>query len=224
MYSNYSYWANLYQYGYNPYHSYSYSQQPYYGYDRFYHAYYYPQTRQQPLKGQATWTDGGQVTKCNIPWSDNQYMTAAVGADSPFQCGQSIKVRNLTTPGSKEIIVTVVDQVKGYPTNRLNLHRKAFEALGATVGTGVIDVEIIPSPELEQEKWGKYLLSVTQTAYPSYKVIDYKSVEKTAVSADQTREVFEFVLQSPQESIKVRATVLYNPNTDRVITFDLKEV
>lgn len=224
MYSNYSYWANLYQYGHHPYHPNSYTQHPYYGYDRVYQGYAYPHTRQQPLKGHATWTDGGQVTKCNIPWSDNQYMTAAVGADSPFQCGQSIKVRNLSTPGSKEIIVTVVDQVRGYPANRLNLHRKAFEALGATAGMGVIEIEIIASPELEQEKWGKYLLLVTQAAYPGYNVRDYKSVEKTAVSADQTRESFDFVLQSSQETIKVRATVLYNPNTDRIITFDLKEL
>lgn len=52
------------------------SYQPfYYDYYRNLHLYPYNQYRQQPIRGQATWTDGGQVTKCGIPWSDNEYMT-----------------------------------------------------------------------------------------------------------------------------------------------------
>ncbi|GAA0316742.1 hypothetical protein GCM10008967_04180 [Bacillus carboniphilus] len=214
MYQNY-YYGNPYgQYQANSYGQYSY-------YDYRYHWF---MMRQQPVRGQASWTDGGNVTKCGIPWSDNKYMTVAVSQNSPYQCGESLKVRNLSTPGGREVIVTVVDQVAGYPANKINLHRKAFETLGASTNQGVINVEIIPSPELEQEKWGKYLLELTQTAYPGYQVKDYKTIGKTEVSAEQTREVYEFNLQSPQESIKVRGTVLYNPKTDRVISFDLKEV
>lgn len=178
----------------------------------------------QAVRGQATWTEGGQVTKCGIPWSHNQFMTVAVGANSPYKCGQNLKVRNLSLPGSREIIVTVVDEVVGYPSNRINLHRRAFQALGANPALGVINVEIIPSPELEQERWGKYLLEITQSAYPSYNVTEYNRIGKTKINAEQTKETYDFILQSPREKIKIRANVIYNPNTDRIITVDLNEM
>lgn len=224
MYSNYSYLPNGNQYVDNPYQAIPYGQQAYYKNSRGYPMFSHYVERQQPVKGQATWTEGGQVTHCGIPWSDNQYMTAAVGENSPYQCGQTLKIRNLSSPGQREIIVTVVDQVRGYPANKINLHRKAFETLGANPDVGVIDIEIFPSPELEQEKWGKYLLEVTQTAYPGYRVMEYNTVGKTQVSSEQTKETYDFILQSPQEKIRVRGNVIYNSNTDRVISFDLKEM
>lgn len=195
--------------------------QSYYN-SRFYPTYPYYADRQQSIQGQATWTEGGQITQCGIPWSQNQYMTAAVGVNTPYQCGQTIKI--LYPPTQRALLVTVVDRVPGYPPNKINLHRKAFETLGANPDMGIINVEITPSPELEQEKWGKYLLEVTQTAYPSYNVTDYSFVGKTEVSPTQTKETYEFILESPQERIKVQGTVIYNPITDRIISFDVKEV
>lgn len=200
------------------------SYNPYYQvnpYDLRYDPYYF--YRQQPVRGQATWTEGGPVTKCGIPWSDNAYMTAAVGTESPYQCGQTLKVRNLGSPG-REVLVEVVDRVQGYPANKINIHRKAFLALGANLDVGVLNVEITPSPQVAQEEWGKYLLGVAQSAYPGYNVVDYKSVGKTSISPTQTKQTYEFIMQSPQERLKVQANVIYNPNTKRVISFDLKEL
>jgi hypothetical protein len=214
MYPNYSYVPNVI----NPYFAaVPYFQQSYYN---FYGSY----PRQQPVRGQATWTEGGQVTKCNIPWSDNQYMTAAVGTNTPYTCGQTLKIRNISSPTHREILVQVVDQVPGYPPNKINLHQKAFLALGANLNQGVINIEIIPSPEVEQVEWGKYLLAVTQSAYPNYNVTNYKFIGKTEVSSTQTKQTYEFILQSTQEQIKVQGTVVYNSNTNRVISFDLKEI
>ncbi len=214
MYFNYSYNTNGFQYVNHPY----YRQQP--------HTYKYPNykydNRQQSIRGQATWTEGGQVTQCGIPWSENRYMTVAVGQNSPYQCGQTIKVRNQKT--GRELLVTVVDEVAGYPQNRINLHRRAFEALGANTAQGVIDVEIIADPELEQQKWGKYLLELAQLAYSGYNVSEYNFIRKTQVSPTQTRETYEYILQSPQERITVRGNVVYNPNTDRIVSFDISEV
>ncbi|WP_121604131.1 DUF3889 domain-containing protein [Virgibacillus sp. Bac332] len=207
-----------------PHPAYPFTQAPYYSYSDIYTAPPYNQDRQQPVSGQATWTDGGQITQCGIPWSDNLYMTAAVGENSPYQCGQTLKIRNLSIPGQREILVTVVDQVPNYPPNRINLHRKAFETLGANVNMGVIHIDIIPSPELDEEKWGKYLLEITQTAYPNYQITEYSKVRKTKVSATRTEEVYEYVLQAPQDKITVRGTVVYNPKTDKVISFDIKEI
>lgn len=181
-------------------------------------------TRQQPIRGQATWTEGGQVTKCGIPWSDDAYMTAAVGEDSPYQCGETLKIRNISAPYGREILVKVVDQVADYPPNRINLHRRAFQALGVNPNVGVVNIEIIPSPELEQEKWGKYLLELTQVAYPGYNVTEYNSLGRSMIAPSQIRETYEFILQSPQESIRVQGNVIYNPATDRIISFDIKEV
>ncbi len=180
--------------------------------------------RQQAIKGQATWTEGGQVTICDIPWSDNEYMTAAVGEDSPYQCGDTIKIRNVSAPVGREILVKVVDQVAGYPSNRINLHRRAFQALGVNPNVGVFNIEILPYPQLEVDKWGNYLMEVTQTAYPGYNITNYAHLGKSEISASQTKESFEFILQSPQETIRVQGNVIYNPNTDRIVSFDIKEI
>lgn len=199
--------------------------QPYYDYNTTYpleSTNYW--NRQQTVRGQATWTTGGQVTKCGIAWSKNEFMTVAVGENSPYKCGQTLKIRNLTSPGQREIIVTIVDTVAGYPANKINLHRNAFMALGANPSIGVINVEITPSPELEKERWGKYLLEVIGTAYPSYNVTDYHFIRKTQVSPTQTKETYEFIIQAQQDNIRVQGNVVYNPNTDRVTSIDFKEM
>lgn len=182
------------------------------------------QQRQQPIRGQATWTDGGQVTKCGIPWSDDAYMTAAVGENSPYQCGETLKIRNISAPYGREILVKVVDQVADYPSNRINLHRRAFQALGLNPNVGVINIEIIPSPELEQEEWGKYLMELTQVAYPGYNIIEYRSLGREIIAPSQVRESYEFILQSSQETIRIQGNVIYNPTNDRIISFGIREV
>lgn len=203
---------------YNPYQSVNpfYRQVPYYSEDDW--------GRQQVIRGQATWTEGGRVTQCGIPWSYNSYMTAAVGVNSPYQCGQTLKIRDLSTQSLREVIVTIVDKVPGFPADKINLHRRVFEALGADLSMGVINIEFEPSPELEEEKWGKYLLEVTQVAYPNYNVTEYNRVERTNPSPNQTREVYTYVLQSPEEKIEVQGTVVYNSNTNKIISFDIKEI
>ncbi|MFD2760795.1 DUF3889 domain-containing protein [Lentibacillus juripiscarius] len=177
--------------------------------------------RQQTVSGQATWTEGGQVTKCGIPWSANQYMTAAVGPNSPYQCGQTLKIRNPAT--GREILVTIVDETAGYAQNQITLHRRAFETLGANPQQGVLNVEISPIPELEQQKWGKYLLEIIQTAYPSYQVTEYNFTDKKQTSPEQKQETYEYILQSPRERITVQGTAVYNPKNDRIISFDIRE-
>ncbi|WP_085522313.1 DUF3889 domain-containing protein [Tuberibacillus sp. Marseille-P3662] len=223
MYSNDFYMQHVHPYVNGPQQGMPYVPQPYYHVPRSYQPYpYYNMMRQQPVRGQATWTEGGQVTACGIPWSDNHYMTVAVGENTSYQCGETLKVKNLST--QRDVLVTVVDRVQGYPANRINLHREAFEALGTSPDVGVINVEITASPEVEQQKWGKYLLEVTQTAYPNYNITDYQTVGKTQISPTQTQETYDYILQSPQEKITVRGNVVYNPNTNRIVSFDLKEV
>lgn len=187
--------------------------------------------RQQPIKGQALWTDGGQVTRCGLPWSMNNYMTAAVSANGPFSCGDKLLVRNVTSPDGKETTVTVVDQVVGYPDNKINLHRRAFEAIGANINEGVIEVEVIPeetaspiqTPSTPGHSTENFLMGMAQSAFPGYSITEYKAKEKTELSDDQIKEVFEFTLQSPQETTKVEGTVTYNPVTNKIISFDFKE-
>ncbi|WP_052947378.1 hypothetical protein [Aneurinibacillus tyrosinisolvens] len=84
------------------------------------------------------------MTKCGIPWTYNNGMTAAVGESSPYKCNQVLKVKNISIPQPKEVFVVVVDEVKGFPPNKLNLHRDAFEALGSPASVGIIEIEITP--------------------------------------------------------------------------------
>lgn len=214
------------QHGYVPYQGYPYSPQQQEAYDHYNRSYpaYPDMARQQSVRGRATWTEGGQITKCGIPWSNNNYMTVAVGANSPYQCGQILSVRNLSSPDHKEVSVKVVDQVAGYPPNEINLHRKAFEALGSSPEVGIINVEIMPAEEEAPDKWGAYLLKVIQTAFPSYNVSSYNALGKSQVSAAEIQETYDFTLQSYQERITIRGTVIYNANTDRVHSIQLQEI
>ncbi|QKY71610.1 DUF3889 domain-containing protein [Lentibacillus sp. CBA3610] len=209
MYSTNPYFRNVYPYAYSPN-----GIQPY--------NFTYTDYRQQPISGQATWTEGGQLTQCGIPWSDNLYMTAAVGENSPYQCGQTIQITYPAT--GRSILVEVVDQVPGFPDNRLNVHRRVFETLGANPQQGVIDIQMTPVSNLEQQQWGRYLLEIVQTAYSGYNVNEYSFVGKTEESPSRVRETYEYVLHSSQETITVRASVLYNPNNNRIISFDVNEV
>ncbi|SDY99388.1 rare lipoprotein A [Evansella caseinilytica] len=215
MFYPYSYMPNTSQYVNQPYRG-----QPYYDYD---HSASSSMERQRRVRGQATWTDGGAATRCGIPWSENRFMTAAVATNAPYRCGERLRIRTLAAPGN-EISVMVVDKITGYPQTNVNLHRNAFEALGANINEGVIDVEVIPEADSEQEGWDSYVLGMMQTAYPGYNVINYQEVEKRQLSPQQTRETYEFQLQSPQEQITVRGSVIYNQRTNRVVSFDIKEV
>ncbi|MDX8045090.1 DUF3889 domain-containing protein [Gracilibacillus sp. S3-1-1] len=187
---------------------------------------YYPQyaydVRQQMVDGVAAWTDGGSITQCGIAWSHNQYMTVAVSSNSPYQCGQTIKVRN--PQNAREVTVTVVDTIPNAPPTGMNLHRRAFEALGANPSVGLLDVQFEAPQESDQARWGEYLLAVTQVAYPQYHVTDYRPIERTQLAHDQLREVYDYALQSLQERITARGTVVYNPITERIASFDIKEL
>lgn len=221
MFNNYGYFSNV-NFRHQPYPDFQGAR--FGGYPHPNHMPMLPYIRQQPTKGQATWTDGGQVTQCGIPWSTNEYMTAAVGTNTPYQCGQILKIRNLDSPTQREILVKVVDQVPNYPATKINLHRRAFTALGADPSVGVININIVSSPEVEEEEWGKYLLEVTQAAYPGYRVTDYRFIESTNMSPTQTKRTYEFNLHNAQGMLKVRGNVIYNPTTKRVISFDIFEV
>ncbi len=228
-----------YYYGYEPYAN-QYAGYPYRGYPAVpqqpvYNAYqpFYPTVpaageamdRQQAVRGQATWTEGGPVTECGMPWSTNNFMTVAVGPGAPYQCGETIRVKNMSSPDHKEISVRVVDEVEGYPANRINLHRKAFEALGANLSEGIINVEIKPLGEggQQQSKWGDYLSKVVEAAFPDYRITARHAAGKTEVSPTETKESFTFTIQSAQETRHINGTVHYNPDTNRVISVELKE-
>lgn len=190
-------------------------------YQPYSHA-YYPDFRQN-VRGTATWTEGGPVTKCGSEWAINEYMTVAVSTNSPYECGQTLRIKNLSVAPGHEIIATVVDKVVGFPANKINLHKKAFEALGSDPSVGVITVEITPSPELEEYKMGKFLLPVVKVSYPGYEVTDYEFVEKEKLAEDRTKETFDFIIESPEEILRVRANISYNPETERIISIDLNQ-
>ncbi|WP_068675570.1 DUF3889 domain-containing protein [Oceanobacillus sp. Castelsardo] len=178
----------------------------------------------QPVHGQVTWTYGGPVTKCELPWSENNYMTAAVGEDSPYRCGQFIRLKNIQAPYGREIVVMVVDEVEGYPSNRINIHRKAFEALGVNPSVGVLNVEIIPASDSQMEGWGARLLHVVETAYPGYRMKEYHLLTKTRVSETTMKESYSFKLQKSHETLEIQGDIFYNPELNRLRTIQIREV
>ncbi|MBU8790760.1 YqzG/YhdC family protein [Oceanobacillus caeni] len=178
----------------------------------------------QPVHGQVTWTYGGPVTKCEMPWSENNYMTVAVARNSPYRCGQFIRLRNIQAPYGREVVVKVVDEVKDYPPNRLNIHRNAFEALGVNPNVGVLNVEIIPASDSQMEGWGARLLHVVETAYPGYRIAEYHLLTKTKISNTAMKESYSFKLQSSQGNLDIQGDIIYNPKANRLSSFQIKEI
>src|SRR5699024_1833617 len=74
-YHHYGYGPHVNQYTNYPYRDHPYMPQHQQAYD--YYNPFYPADpggtleRQQSFRGQPTWTEGGQVTECGIPWSNN---------------------------------------------------------------------------------------------------------------------------------------------------------
>lgn len=178
---------------------------------------------QTSVKGKATWTEGGKTTKCGTPWSVNNYMTTAVAVNSPYKCGQTLKVTNLSVATPEEITVTVVDTVEDFPLNYLNLHKRAFEALGSPASVGVINIEVTPVRSKEYEKWSRLLISLLKNAYPKYRVIDFEFIGSENISENQTRDTFDYILQSNQMKKRVRIHITFNPKTDQIIAINFEE-
>lgn len=96
--------------------------------------------------------------------------------------------------------------------------------MGADPSVGVIHVQIEPVPKLEDEKWGKFLLEIVQTSYPDGKVLEYNHMGSTKAGSEQIQETYDFILQSPKDKITIRGEVIYNPNKERVISVNIKEI
>src|SRR5699024_11255402 len=118
-----------------------------------------------------------------------------VGDTAPYKCGETLRIRNLSMPGGCESVVKVVDQVEGYPENKVNLHRRAFEALGAPLDLGVIDVEIVPPNMSDQDRWEDLLLTTAQPMYPNYRVFDYRSIGNQHFFTPDVEDTYEFILE-----------------------------
>lgn len=188
------------------------------------HTHPYNMFRQPSIKGQATWTEGGQVTKCNIPWSENDYMTAAVGENSPFQCGETIKIRNLQAPFGREIYVKIVDEVEGYPEDKINLHRNAFEALGINPNIGIVQVEMIPISQEEERNWEQYILQIVQTTFPNSTIINYDLVRKNSPNTSQTMSTYLVTLNNMQNAFQIEANITYETPSNRVMSVQLRRI
>lgn len=184
----------------------------------------YNRFRQPTIRGQATWTEGGQVTKCNIPWSENEYMTAAVGESSPFQCGETIKIRNLQAPFGREIYVKIVDEVEGYPEEKINLHRKAFEALGINPNVGIVQVEMTPISQDEERNWEQYILQIAQSTFPNSTITNLDFVRKSSPNTSQTMSTYLVTLDNMQRLFQVEASVTYETPSNRVMSVQLKRI
>lgn len=200
-----------------------YEMSPYYGYpyqDPSFQQQFY---ERQPMRGIATWTNGGNVTKCGMPWSTNNFMTVAVSPNSPYSCGEKLRIRNLSTPSQRTITVTVVDEIASYGPHQISLHRRAFEALGAHPSIGILHVEIEPNNSVEYEKWGKLLLSVVKASYPSADVTDYEFVDATDLQDGRRQELFDFIVEQDNTRKRVRAMIIFHPATDQISTIHLQE-
>lgn len=220
----YPYFSNYNTYGYRPLSTmYNYGQP--YSLNRSYPPYPNTMERLKAVKGHATWSEGGKITKCKIPWSHNDFMTTAVGSNSPYKCGEVLLVKNLAN--NKEIRVTVVDEIRGYPTNRISVHRRAFEALGAKLDEGIINIEITPAPtakaEAERGDWGNYLLNVARAAFPQYNFTGYQTIDQIPLQSSQVQHTYDYFLESPEGTNTIRGNVIVNTSSNQVISIDLKD-
>ncbi|NIK12085.1 RlpA-like double-psi beta-barrel domain-containing protein [Alkalibacillus almallahensis] len=175
----------------------------------------------ESISGDATWTEGGPVTKCNLAWSDMNHMTTAVSTDSPYTCGQLLNVRFEDT--GKEVTVKVVDTVAGYPQNRLNLHRQVFEALGANLDWGIIPIRIAVVPTDGNGQLRDVLWNVLGQTYPGATIKNSQWQEEENVSGGYLKESYLFTLGTSEGDMTVRGDVVFHPNTKRIRSINLTE-
>lgn len=179
----------------------------------------YPEVRQGAERGQATWTEGGQYTKCGIPWSHNEFMTVAVGENSPYRCGKIMKVSSPET--GREIYVTVVDEVQGYPANRINLHRRAFEALGVNLDAGVLEVQVAPASSGDPGNMARKLEEVVRLAFPNASIRSYQPIDRRTTEAGNAQERSDFIIEVNGQRKTVRGEIIYHPGTEEMISMNL---
>ncbi|MET3684327.1 rare lipoprotein A [Alkalibacillus flavidus] len=174
------------------------------------------------VAGDATWTEGGEVTKCNLSWSDMNNMTTAVSPNSPYQCGDLLKVTYLET--GQSITVKVVDSVSGYPKNRLNLHRQAFQALGANLDLGVIPVVISRVSASNGSRYEQMLMNMMQAAFPNARMKQSRQTNKEQMSGGRMKETYEMVLETEVSDVTMQGDVVYHPTSQQVQSIHFKRL
>lgn len=84
-----------------------------------------------------------------------------------------------------------------------------------------------PSAQPEEPvyaKWSKVAIEKVKEEYPNGDVSDFLYVGRKTISENKAADTFLLVVRRYNEGKEVRVTVTFNPNTDKLIGTEIKEL
>ncbi len=82
-----------------------------------------------------------------------------------------------------------------------------------------------PNPdETDYKKWSRIAVSSVKEKYPDAELTDYKYVGRKEVNEKETRDTFHIKCTQQNRSFIVKADVVFNPTTGKLITVNIEEL
>lgn len=73
-------------------------------------------------------------------------------------------------------------------------------------------------------KWGKIAVEVAKLNYPDSKISDYQYKGREEITDTQSKDTFELKIQSKDRTFTAKVMILFNPQTESLLSFSIEEV
>ncbi|WP_134702774.1 DUF3889 domain-containing protein [Ammoniphilus sp. YIM 78166] len=79
-------------------------------------------------------------------------------------------------------------------------------------------------PEPDYAKWGKLAMEEVMKKYPGSQETDYEYLGRKTLSSTETQDAFDFKVVDNSKKKLVRAYVVFNPQTNKLVKINLVEI
>ncbi|MEH7222741.1 DUF3889 domain-containing protein [Bacillus sp. JJ1566] len=76
----------------------------------------------------------------------------------------------------------------------------------------------------DYEKWGKIAVDIAKLNYPDSKISDYQYKGREEITDKQSKDTFELTVQTKGRTLKARVMILFNPQTESLLSLSIEEV
>ncbi len=76
----------------------------------------------------------------------------------------------------------------------------------------------------DYEKWSKMAIEVAKLNYPDSRISDYQYKGREEITDKQSKDTFELTVQSKDRTFKAKVMILFNPQTESLLSFSIEEV
>lgn len=90
--------------------------------------------------------------------------------------------------------------------------------------TSIFAHESHAQPEPDYAKWGKIAIEEVMKKYPGSQETDYEYLGRKTLSRTETQDAFDFRVTAEGKKRLVRAYVIFNPQTNKLVRTQIVEV